>query len=110
MYQFVPQLGSLHKNGCYGEFTKKISVWDVSRVTQFNEEAKITSSLKLVSSAWQFDALEVYDIQGKLIYQSKENTGVPTLKIAKGIYTYKIIAHTSQEAIEKAGKWCNFGE
>jgi hypothetical protein len=101
---------SLHKNGCYGEFTKKISVWDVSGVTQFNEEAKITSSLKLVSSAWQFDALEVYDIQGKLIYQSKENNGVPALKIAKGIYTYKIIAHTSQEAIEKAGKWCNFGE
>ena len=101
---------SLHKNGCYGEFTKKISVWDVSGVTQFNEEAKITSSLKLVSSAWQFDALEVYDIQGKLIYQSKENNGVPALKIAKGIYTYKIKAHTSQEAIEKAGKWCNFGE
>lgn len=101
---------SFHKNGCYGEYTKKISVWDVSGVTQFNEEAKITSSLKLVSNAWHFDALELYDIQGKLIYQSKENTGVPGLKMAKGIYTYKIIAHTSQERIVKTGKWCNVGE
>lgn len=101
---------SFHKNGCYGEYTKKISVWDVSGVTQFNEEAKITSSLKLVSNAWHFDALELYDIQGKLIYRSEENTGVPGLKMAKGIYTYKIIAHTSQESIVKTGKWCNVGE
>jgi hypothetical protein len=54
--------------------------------------------------------LELYDIQGKLIYQSKENNGVPSLKIAKGIYTYKIIAHTSQESIVKTGKWWNVGE
>jgi hypothetical protein len=32
------------------------------------------------------------------------------LKIAKGIYTYKIKAHTAQETVEKAGKWSNFGE
>ncbi|MEY4042271.1 MAG: hypothetical protein RL233_1802 [Bacteroidota bacterium] len=101
---------SFHKNGCYGEFTKRISIWDVSGITRFDREAKITSELKLISGDWQFDALEVYDIQGKLIYQSRENNGVPMLKIAKGIYTYKIKAHTAQETVDKAGKWSNFGE
>lgn len=98
---------SYHNNGCYGEFTRLISVWDVSSVDQFNRESKIGSRLMLLSQTWQFEALEVYDLQGKCVFKSHVNEGVPALQITPGLYTYKINAHSAVGSIEKSGKWFN---
>ncbi len=99
---------SFHNNGCYGEFTRTVSVWDVSGLTQFDREAKITSRLVMVSNTWQLVELEVFDVQGKCIYRSQSNEGVPSTGIAQGIYTYKIKAQSTSGSVEKSGKWLNF--
>ncbi|MFM7639144.1 MAG: hypothetical protein ACKO67_05370, partial [Bacteroidota bacterium] len=98
---------SFHNNGCYGEYTQNISIWDVSGLTLFNTEAQITSRLVLVSNTWQIVELEVFDVQGKCIYRSRSNEGVPSTGIAQGIYTYKIKAQSTSGSVEKSGKWLN---
>lgn len=98
---------SYHNNGCYGEFTRLISVWDVSSVDLFDRESKIGSRLMLLSQTWQFDALEVYDLQGKCVFKSYINEGVPALQITPGLYTYKIKGHSAAGSVEKSGKWFN---
>ncbi|MFM8995287.1 MAG: T9SS type A sorting domain-containing protein, partial [Bacteroidota bacterium] len=99
---------SFHNNGCFGEFNRTVSVCDVSGLTQFDREAKITSRLVMVSNTWQLVELEVFDVQGKCIYRSHSNEGVPSAGIAQGIYTYKIKAQSTSGSVEKSGKWLNF--
>jgi hypothetical protein len=99
---------SFHNNGCYGEYTQTISIWDVSGLTLFNTEVKITTNLTLISNTWQLDALELYDLQGKLVYRTEKNTGAPAHDLRPGVYTYKIIAHQGPNQVQKTGKWLNF--
>jgi hypothetical protein len=101
---------SFHNNGCYGDYTQTVSIWDVSGLTRFNTEAKITPNLMLISNIWQLDALELYDLQGKLVYHSEKNTGAPAFDLSQGVYLYKIKAHSYAGHIEKSGKWWNFGQ
>lgn len=101
---------SFHNNGCKGEYTQTVYIWDVSGLTLFNTEAKITTNLTLISNTWQLDALDLYDLQGKLVYRTDKNTGVPAQDLRPGVYLYKIKAHTSQENVEKTGKWLNFDQ
>ena len=99
---------SFHNNGCYGEYTQTVSIWDVSGLTRFNTEAKITPNLILISNTWQLDALELYDLQGKLVYRTEKNNGAPAYDLSQGVYLYKIKAHSNAGHIEKSGKWWNF--
>ena len=99
---------SFHNNGCYGEYTQTISIWDVSGLTLFNTEVKITTNLTLISNTWQLDALELYDLQGKLVYRTEKNTGAPAHDLRPGVYTYKIIANQGPTQVQKTGKWLNF--
>jgi hypothetical protein len=101
---------SFHNNGCYGEYTRMVSIWDVSGLAKFERESKITQDLRMISSDWQFDQLQIFDTQGKLVYQTNLNTGAPQLGLSVGIYTYKITAHNGQNQVEKSGKWLNYGE
>ncbi|MFN5547403.1 MAG: T9SS type A sorting domain-containing protein, partial [Bacteroidota bacterium] len=101
---------SFHNNGCYGEYTRIVSIWDVSGLAKFERESKITQDLRMISSDWQFDQLQIFDTQGKLVYQTNLNTGAPQLGLSAGIYTYKITAHNGQNQVEKSGKWLNYGE
>jgi hypothetical protein len=101
---------SFHNNGCYGEYTRTVSIWDVSGLAKFERESKITQDLRMISSDWQFDQLQIFDTQGKLVYQTNLNTGVPQSGLSAGIYTYKIKAHNGQNQVEKSGKWLNYGE
>ena len=101
---------SFHNNGCYGEYTRIVSIWDVSGLAKFERESKITQDLRMISSDWQFDQLQIFDTQGKLVYQTNLNTGVPQSGLSAGIYTYKITAHNGQNQVEKSGKWLNYGE
>jgi len=100
---------SFHNNGCYGEYTQTIYIWDVSGLALFNTEAKITTNLTLISNTWQLDALELYDLQGKLVYRTEKNTGAPAHDLKPGVYTYKIIANQGPTHVQKTGKWLNFG-
>jgi hypothetical protein len=100
---------SFHNNGCYGEYTQTIYIWDVSGLALFNTEAKITTNLTLISNTWQLDALELYDLQGKLVYRTEKNTGAPAHDLKPGVYTYKIIANQGPTQVQKTGKWLNFG-
>ncbi len=101
---------SFHNNGCYGEYTQTIYIWDVSEITLFNTEVKMTTNLTLISNTWQLDALELYDLQGKLVYRTEKNTGAPAQDLRPGVYTYKIIANQGPTQVQKTGKWLNFGE
>jgi hypothetical protein len=99
---------SFHNNGCYGEYTQTIYIWDVSGLALFNTEAKITTNLTLISNTWQLDALELYDLQGKLVYRSNNNQGIQPNTLSPGVYTYKIIANQGPTQVQKTGKWLNF--
>lgn len=101
---------SFHNNGCYGEYTRTVSVWDVSGLEKFDRESKITQDLRMISNDWQFDQLNIFDAQGKLVHQTNVNGGAPKFGLSPGIYTYKLRAHDGQIRIEKSGKWLNFGE
>jgi hypothetical protein len=101
---------SFNSNGCYGEFTRTIGVWDVSGLDRFLTEAKISGNLILISDAWIFDELTLFDVQGKCVLRTQENIGVSPQALSKGVYTYKLKAHNHAGAIEKSGKWLNFGE
>jgi len=79
-------------------------------LAKFERESKITQDLRMISSDWQFDQLQIFDTQGKLVYQTNLNTGAPQLGLSAGIYTYKITAHNGQNQVEKSGKWLNYGE
>lgn len=101
---------SFNSNGCYGEFTRTIGVWDVSGLDRFLTEAKISGNLLLISDAWMFEELTLFDVQGKCVLRTQENIGVTPQALSKGVYTYKLKAYNHAGAIEKSGKWLNFGE
>ena len=100
---------SYHNNGCYGEFTRKASIWDVSAINQFDQDAKINQDLQLISTRWELNQLDIFDTQGKLVYRTLENRGAPKMQLAPGLYTYKIRASRGADVVEKSGKWLNFG-
>ena len=98
---------SYNTNGCYGEAAQIVQVLDVSATKKFIEQAKISNKLVLIGQDWKFLKLELFDVQGKKIFTSIENNGVPNQLLSAGAYIYKFTVSHNGTVIEHQGKWIN---
>ncbi len=96
---------SFNTNSCYGESQIKVFVLPVTALQHFDLNAKIANNLLLVSSYWTLEKLEVFDLQGKWVFSSTTNQGVPINVIPCGVYVYRLHAQNGKNQVIKTGKW-----
>ena len=106
---------SFHPNGCHGVTTKKVKVVEFSGTNDINPlHFGWTNQLRFISSQYAFQQLTVYNMSGQMVFQTKENNGVPLQYLAPGTYLFvfeiKDILNPQAKMQTLRGKWVNFAK
>jgi hypothetical protein len=104
---------SFHPNGCYGVTTKKVKVVEFSGTNDINPvHFGWTNQLRFISSQYTFQQLTVYNMSGQMVFQTKENSGVPPQLLTPGTYSFVVEAKNTLNPQAKMqtlrGKWVNY--
>jgi hypothetical protein len=71
-----------------------------------------TNQLKFISPQYTFQKLTVYNMSGQMVFQTKENLGVPSELLTPGTYYFVFEAKNSLNPQAKTqtlrGKWVNY--
>ena len=110
---YLVSVQSFHPNGCYGMATKKVKVVEFSGTQAINlAHCGWTDQLRFISSQYAFKQLTVYNMNGQMVFQTKENLGVPNQAIAPGTYSFvfEVIDPSNPQAKLPTvkGKWIHF--
>jgi hypothetical protein len=109
---YLVKAQSFHPNGCYGIAAKSVKVVEFSGTQEINAtHFGYTNELKFISTQFVFQQLSVYNMNGQLVFHTKENVGVPAHQLPPGMYTFvfevKIDLNPQAKIHALKGKWIN---
>jgi hypothetical protein len=93
--------------------TKKVKVVEFSGTNDINPvHFGWTNQLQFISSQYTFQQLTVYNMSGQMVFQTKENSGVPLQHLTPGTYSFVVEAKNTLNPQAKIqtlrGKWVNY--
>lgn len=77
-------------NGCYGEAKINYVISQYNNLLTVDKSHGIDADLKVIHPHWKFQQLIVTDMNGRIIVNEFNNTGIANKSLTPGIYNYRI--------------------
>jgi len=77
-------------NGCYGEAKINYVISQYNHLESLDKSQGIDASLRVIHPDWKFQQLVLTDMNGRIIINELNNTGIANKSLIPGIYNYRI--------------------